>query len=91
MQIDISPSDIARLTRHAQAAGFADVESYVRHFVAALAETDDADKLLPPLSEDELANSLAMLDQGMEELAAGSGQSLEESRRLAHEKLRALL
>jgi hypothetical protein len=91
MQIEIPPSEVAKLTRHAQVAGFSDVETYIASFISALAERPDAGELLPPLNEDELSKSLAMLDLGMQEFEAGGGLSVEESRHLAHEKLRAIL
>ena len=89
MQIDIPSGDVAKLTSHAQAAGFADVESYVRHFIAALAHAEDANKLFPLLTESDLADSLAMIDQGMDELQSGEGASVSEARQRAHQKLRA--
>ena len=39
------------------------------------------------LSDDELAESLAMIDRSMEQIAAGEGMSVEEARRRTLERL----
>jgi hypothetical protein len=83
MQIDISSHETEKLSRHASAAGFADVVEYVTQFVHTLAERPAVDDLFAPLRDDELAASLAMIDRGMVQIQAGEGLSVDEARRRA--------
>ena len=87
MQLDIPPSESAKLACQASAAGFPNVEQYVTQFVLTLADRSDQDQVLPPLADDELAASLAMVDQGLAEIDAGKGLSVDEARRRAHDNL----
>lgn len=87
MQLNIPPHEIEKLTQHATAAGFGNVESYVTQFVLALAERPSVEEAFSPLTDAELAASLAMIDQGLAEIKAGKGLSVEEARRLSHEDI----
>jgi hypothetical protein len=71
MQIDIPSIETEKLARHAAAAGFDSVETYVTEFVLTLAERPNATELFAPMTNDELTASLAMIDRGMEEVRAG--------------------
>jgi hypothetical protein len=84
MHIDLSGQETEILGRQAAAAGFANANEYVAQFVHTLAQNPDP--LLASLSNDELATSLSMIDQGVAEIRAGKGLSVEEARRasLAH-------
>ena len=88
MQIDLSSFTTEKLAGHAAAAGFASVEQYVTQFVHTLAERPQIDDVFAPLSETELQASLAMIDQGMEQIRAGVGLSVEEARRQTLASLR---
>ncbi len=81
MQIDLSSFTTEKLAGHAAAAGFTSVEQYVTEFVHILADRPDIDDVFSPLSDSELQASLAMIDQGMEQIRAGEGLSVEEARR----------
>ena len=87
MQLNIPPHETEKLTQHATAAGFASVETYVTQFVLTLAEHPDVNDVFAPLSGDELAASLAMIDRGMGEIDAGKALSIEEARRRTHENV----
>lgn len=87
MQLNIPPHEFEQLARHAAAAGFASVETYVTQFVIQLAQRPEADKLLAPLTDAELAASLATIDRSMAEIDAGQGLALHEARRQSLEKL----
>ena len=87
MQIDIPSDDIKKLEQHAAAAGFGHVEQYVSQFVLALAEHPSADELFAPLTETELAESLAMIDRSMEQIEAGEGLTVDEARSRAVDEL----
>ena len=89
MQINIPSSEAEKLTRHATAAGFDNVEMYVTEFVRTLAERPAANDLFAPLTDDELAVSLAMIDRGMSEIDAGQGMSVDEARLKTLEQFRA--
>jgi hypothetical protein len=71
MQIDIPPAEAEKLERRAAAAGFDSAEKYVTEFVLTLAERPDALELFAPMTDDELAASLALIDRGMEDVKAG--------------------
>jgi hypothetical protein len=71
MQIDIPAAEAEKLERQAAAAGFDSAEKYVTEFVLTLAERPDALELFAPMTDDELAASLAMIDRGMEDARAG--------------------
>jgi hypothetical protein len=71
MQIDIPAAEAEKLERHAAAAGFDSAEKYVTEFVLTLAERPDALELFAPMTDDELAAGLAMIDRGMEDARAG--------------------
>jgi hypothetical protein len=87
MQLNIPPPESEKLARQASAAGFANVEQYVTQFVLTLADRSDQNQVLPPAPDDDLAASLAMIDQGMAEIDAGKGLSVDEARRSAHDNL----
>lgn len=87
MQLNIPPHEAEKLAQHATAAGFASVEKYVTQFVLALAERPREDELFPPLTDDELAASLAMIDRGTAEIDAGKGLGIEEARRRTRENV----
>lgn len=80
MQIDIPTTEAKKLERHAAAAGFDSVEKYVTEFVMTLADRPEAGELFAPVTDDELAASLAMIDRGMEQIRAGEGLSVEAAR-----------
>ena len=82
MQIEIPDTEIAKLARLAQAAGFADVKNYVTTYVSALAEQSDAEAAVALLSKDELAQSLVVIDESMRQLDAGQGMSVDEAQQL---------
>ena len=81
MHLNIPHHEAEKLARHATAAGFASVENYVTEFVLTLAERPRVDEIFAPLTDDELAGSLAMIDRGMAEIDGGKGLSVEEARR----------
>jgi hypothetical protein len=78
MHINLSGHETELLGRQAAAAGFASADEYVAQFVHTLARQPD---VLVPLDNDELAASLAMIDQGMAEIRSGQGLSVDEARR----------
>lgn len=80
MHIEIPAPQAERLQRHAIAAGYESVESYVTEFVLNLAENPTAAELFAPLTEDELAASLAMIEKGMQQIDAGEGLTVDEAR-----------
>jgi hypothetical protein len=79
MHIDLTGHETEILGRQAAAAGFASADEYVTHFVHTLAQSPE--HVLAPLDDQELAASLAMIDQGMVEICAGKGLTVEEARR----------
>jgi hypothetical protein len=75
MQINI-PSDADALVRDkAAAAGFPSVDQYVLSLI--LREEDEATD--EPLTQEELDESLAMLERGMEDVNAGRTQPAKEA------------
>jgi hypothetical protein len=75
MQINI-PSDAESLVRDkAAAAGFPSVDQYVLSLI--LREEDEASD--EPLTPEDLAASLAMLDRGIEDVKAGRTQPAKEA------------
>lgn len=74
MQIDVSAEHYEGLVRHAEAAGYSNVEA----FIEALANEPIADPR-GPLSEDELRRSAAECDYGIATIEAGAGRDLREA------------
>ncbi len=89
MQLNIPPHETEKLAQHATAAGFGSVEKYVTQFVLTLAERPRADEVFAPLTDDELAVSLAMIDRGTAEIDAGKGMNIDEARRRTRENISA--
>ena len=87
MHIQIPQDEADKLARHAAAAGFDSVEKYVADFVLNLANHPTADELFGPLSDNELAASLAMIDQGMQQINDGEGLTVDEARRRTLENI----
>jgi hypothetical protein len=87
MQIDIPVSEAQKLARHAAAAGYESVEKYVTDFVLTLAERPNETELFAPMTDEEMAASLAMIDRGMEQIRAEEGLSVEAARRHSLEQL----
>jgi hypothetical protein len=85
MHINLTGHETEILGRQAAAAGFATADEYVTHFVHTLAQSPE--HVLAPLSDEELAASLAMIDQGMTEILAGSGLTVEGARQLSLSQL----
>ena len=81
MQLNIPPHEVEKLTQHATAADFSSVETYVTQFVLTLADRQRGDEVFLPLTDEELAASLAMIDRGVAEVEAGHGMSIEEAHR----------
>jgi hypothetical protein len=81
MQIDLTGHETEILGRQAAAAGFANANEYVAQFVHTLAQNPEP--LLASLSDDEMASSLAMIDQGVAEIRAGQGLTIEEARKVS--------
>ena len=84
MHINLSGHETELLGQQAAAAGFASADEYVAHFVHTLARQPEC--VLAPLDDEELAASLAMVDQGLAEIRSGQGLSVEQMQRqsLAH-------
>jgi hypothetical protein len=78
MHINLSGHETELLSQRAAAAGFASADEYVAQFVHTLAQQPD---VLAPLDDEELAASLAMIDQGMAEIRSGQGLTVDEARR----------
>lgn len=78
MEINIPPAEQARLAQHAAAAGYDDVERYVKDHVLAIAHYPTPIEM-PPLSDKELQASLEMCDRGMAEAEAGKGRDFREA------------
>jgi hypothetical protein len=74
VQIEIPSEHYERLSRHATAAGFASVES----FIVALADEPTADPR-GVLTEDDLRQSAADCERGIAEIEAGGGQDLSHA------------
>jgi hypothetical protein len=84
MQIDLTGHEAELLGNQAAAAGFASADEYVAQFVHTLAQRPEHRVAL--LDDAELVASLNIIDQGMAEIRAGQGLTVEEGRRqsLAH-------
>jgi hypothetical protein len=83
MHISI-PADLEAFVKdRAVACGFGRVEDYV----CSLIQQDEDLASFAQLSEQELSESLAMLDRGMADVAAGRTMSVEEAKRRTEEKL----
>jgi hypothetical protein len=80
MQIDLSNATTEKLAGQATAAGFSSVEQYVTEFVHILAERANVDEVFVPLIDKELAESLAMIDRGMEQIQSVFGLTVDEAR-----------
>ena len=87
MQLNIPSHETEKLAQHAAAAGFGSVEKYVTQFVLTLAERPRAGEVFAPLTDDELAESLAMIDRGTAEIDAGKGMNVDEARRHSRQNL----
>lgn len=81
MHINLTGQETEILGQQAFAAGFANADEYVAQFVHTLAQNPEP--LLASLDGAELAASLAMIDQGVEEIRAGKCLSIEEARRVS--------
>jgi hypothetical protein len=79
MHINLSGHETEMLGRQAAAAGFASTDEYVAQFVHTLAQQPE--HVLAPLDDEELAASMAMIDQGMADIRSGQGLDVEEARR----------
>lgn len=79
MHINLTGHETENLGRQAAAAGFASADEYVTHFVHTLAQSPV--HVLAPLDDQELATSLAMIDQGLAEIRANQGLTIEEAQR----------
>jgi hypothetical protein len=85
MQINIPADAEALVTGKAAAAGFPNVDDYVLSLILRAADEDELyDEQLTP---EELAESLAMCDRGMEDVKAGRSMSVAEARRQTLEDL----
>jgi len=81
VQINLSNDSEVLVLKKAEAAGFGeDVAAYVAHLIAA-----DG---FAPLADEELQASLAMIDAGMEEIAAGGGLTVDQARQHSLEQLK---
>ncbi|MGL4513065.1 MAG: hypothetical protein ACRCT8_08220 [Lacipirellulaceae bacterium] len=76
MHIEIPNDDYERLATGAAAAGYADVTAYV----IALADAAPVDPR-EPLSDDELADSVARLQASFADVEAGRTQDFREAMR----------
>lgn len=81
MNIELPTRHVEQLNKQAVAAGYENVEAYVAYLLAGLAEHPTAADIFAPLSEDELAASLATIDESRRQFEAGEGLSLEEAER----------
>jgi hypothetical protein len=79
MYINLTGHETEILGQQAAAAGFASADEYVADFVHTLAQSPE--HVLAPLDDQELAASLAMIDQGMAEIRTSQGLTIEEARR----------
>ncbi|PHR90674.1 MAG: hypothetical protein COA78_34715 [Blastopirellula sp.] len=83
MQIDLTgkltPTEIETITRQATAAGFDSVEHYVEAVVHSLAAEAEQEAKSPPLSEEDLKQSLAECDAAMDDIKHGRVYSEEEA------------
>ena len=86
MQIDLPQDDQKKLSVLAAEAGFDSVEHYVAEHLRSLAHHPSAAEFAP-LTEEDLQESLAMCDRGMEEAAAGKGMTVSEAHRDTLERL----
>ena len=80
MQIELPSSVEERLTAHAKAAGYDNVERYAVEHLQAIADQPTPPELTP-LSDEQLAESLAMLRESEADLAAGRTQDMREALR----------
>ncbi len=71
--IQLPDDQYQRLTLVAQTAGYEDVPAFIR----ALADEPTEDPR-GPLTEKELRESIAMIERGNDEIAAGGGMDAEE-------------
>lgn len=86
MEINISQSELENLTRLAQAAGFADAESYLTEHARSLSQQQIPDVILPH-DEAELDGSVARLIASELETNRGESRDLiEELKRIAKER-----
>lgn len=81
MQIDLSPAEEAEIRRQAAAVGYESPERYLVDLAI------NPETTFRPLSDEELRQSAAMCDRGMEEVRAGKVVSVDEARRLSKESL----
>jgi hypothetical protein len=86
MQIDLPQDEQKKLGVLAAEAGFDSVEHYVTEHLRTLAQHPSTTQFAP-LTQEELQESLAMCDRGMEEAAAGKGMSVDDARRHTLERL----
>ena len=86
--IEIADSDEPRLREIAQRCGYDSVERFVSDYITEVTRQGSVDDLAP-MTEEELQESVRMIEQGMEDVRAGRCYTVEEARRLTLEQLRA--
>ena len=79
MQINIPADAAALVAGQAAAAGFPNVDDYVLSLILRAADEDETFE--EQLTPEELAESLAMLDRGMEDVKAGRTLSVADARK----------
>lgn len=89
MQVTFEIADDAATRLHEMAirCGYEGIDRFVADYIADLTR-QDSDEELAPMSEKELQASIAMIEQSMEDIAAGRVYTVAEARRISLERLR---
>ena len=78
MKVDLPTDAETRLAEHAKAAGYDDVERYAAEHLLAIAQQPMLCEL-GPLTGQARAESLAMIEEGEADLAAGRTRDVREA------------